>query len=168
MRCASRGPNNDKERVMWLAAIQLVSGRHWQDNRARIDAELAALPARRPLLALLPENFALFGERQGYLDGAETIGKAHPAATGRLGQGARDLAGGRAMPTRIPGRTISTPAPWCSTRTVSSGVTTTRSTCSTWTWRTITDATGVRDLQPRRGACAGGLPPWSPRPVDLL
>ena len=52
---------------MWLAAIQLVSGRHWQDNREQIAAELAALPKERPLLVLLPENFALFGERQGYL-----------------------------------------------------------------------------------------------------
>lgn len=60
---------------MWLAAIQLVSGRHWQDNREQIAAELAALPAERPLLVLLPENFALFGERQGYLDGAERIGE---------------------------------------------------------------------------------------------
>ncbi|MGL5815544.1 MAG: carbon-nitrogen hydrolase family protein [Aeromonas sp.] len=59
---------------MWLAAIQLISGRHWQDNQARIAAELAALPPERPLLALLPENFALFGERQGYLDGAEPLG----------------------------------------------------------------------------------------------
>lgn len=59
---------------MWLAAIQLVSGRHWQDNREQIAAELAALPKERPLLVLLPENFALFGERQGYLDGAEAIG----------------------------------------------------------------------------------------------
>ncbi|MEG0009301.1 MAG: carbon-nitrogen hydrolase family protein [Aeromonas sp.] len=59
---------------MWLAAIQLVSGRHWQDNKAQIAAELAALPPERPLLALLPENFALFGERQGYLDGAEPLG----------------------------------------------------------------------------------------------
>ncbi|WP_169047247.1 carbon-nitrogen hydrolase family protein [Aeromonas salmonicida] len=60
---------------MWLAAIQLVSGRYWQDNREQIAAELAALPAERPLLVLLPENFALFGERQGYLDGAERIGE---------------------------------------------------------------------------------------------
>ncbi|CAM4001777.1 carbon-nitrogen hydrolase family protein [Aeromonas bestiarum] len=59
---------------MWLAAIQLVSGRCWQDNREQIAAELALLPSERPLLVLLPENFALFGERQGYLDGAETIG----------------------------------------------------------------------------------------------
>ncbi|MGL5555680.1 MAG: carbon-nitrogen hydrolase family protein, partial [Aeromonas veronii] len=59
---------------MWLAAIQLVSGRHWQDNREQIAAELAALPKERPLLVLLPENFGLFGERQGYLDGAEAIG----------------------------------------------------------------------------------------------
>ena len=58
---------------MWLAAIQLISGRHWQDNRAQIAAELAALPKERPLLVLLPENFALFGERQGYLDGAEPL-----------------------------------------------------------------------------------------------
>ena len=49
---------------MWLAAIQLISGRHWQDNKAQIAAELAALPKERPLLVLLPENFALFGERQ--------------------------------------------------------------------------------------------------------
>ncbi|MFM4969575.1 carbon-nitrogen hydrolase family protein [Aeromonas veronii] len=59
---------------MWLAAIQLVSGRHWQDNREQIATELAMLPKDRPLLVLLPENFALFGERQGYLDGAEAIG----------------------------------------------------------------------------------------------
>ncbi|MFM4994358.1 carbon-nitrogen hydrolase family protein [Aeromonas sanarellii] len=89
---------------MWLAAIQLVSGRHWQDNRARIDAELAALPARRPLLALLPENFALFGERQGYLDGAETIGEG--PIQQQLAAWAREhgiwLVAG-AMPTRIPG-----------------------------------------------------------------
>lgn len=50
---------------MWLAAIQLVSGRRWQDNREQIAAELALLPSERPLLVLLPENFALFGERQG-------------------------------------------------------------------------------------------------------
>ncbi|MGL4716785.1 MAG: carbon-nitrogen hydrolase family protein [Aeromonas sp.] len=60
---------------MWLAAMQLVSGRHWQDNRLEIASELAALPPQRPLLVLLPENFALFGERQGYLDGAEVIGE---------------------------------------------------------------------------------------------
>jgi len=41
---------------MWLAAIQLVSGRRWQDNREQIAAELAALPKERPLLVLLPEQ----------------------------------------------------------------------------------------------------------------
>lgn len=94
---------------MWLAAIQLVSGRHWQDNRAQIAAELAALPAERPLLVLLPENFALFGERQGYLDGAETIGPDLSGAAPiqqQLAAWAREygiwLVAG-AMPTRIPG-----------------------------------------------------------------
>lgn len=96
---------------MWLAAIQLISGRHWQDNRARIEAELAALPEERPLLALLPENFALFGERQGYLDGAETIGPDPSGAAPiqrQLAEWAREhgiwLVAG-AMPTRIPGST---------------------------------------------------------------
>jgi predicted amidohydrolase len=88
---------------MWLAAIQLVSGRRWQDNRVRIDAELAALPKERPLLVLLPENFALFGERQGYLDGAETIGEGPIQA--QLAEWARHygiwLVAG-AMPTRMP------------------------------------------------------------------
>lgn len=96
---------------MWLAAIQLISGRHWQDNKTQIAAELAALPAERPLLALLPENFALFGERQGYLDGAEAIGtepgEAGPIQT-QLAAWAREhgiwLVAG-AMPTRIPGST---------------------------------------------------------------
>ena len=81
---------------MWLAAIQLVSGRHWQDNREQIAAELAALPKERPLLVLLPENFALFGERQGYLDGAEAIGEG--PIQQQLAEWARDygnLAGGR-------------------------------------------------------------------------
>ncbi|WP_429233823.1 carbon-nitrogen hydrolase family protein [Aeromonas salmonicida] len=89
---------------MWLAAIQLVSGRHWQDNREQIAAELAALPAERPLLVLLPENFALFGERQGYLDGAERIGEG--PIQQQLAAWARDygiwLVAG-AMPTAIPG-----------------------------------------------------------------
>ncbi|WP_113720776.1 carbon-nitrogen hydrolase family protein [Aeromonas salmonicida] len=89
---------------MWLAAIQLVSGRHWQDNREQIAAELAALPAERPLLVLLPENFALFGERQGYLDGAERIGEG--PIQQQLAAWAKELgiwlvAG--AMPTAIPG-----------------------------------------------------------------
>jgi deaminated glutathione amidase len=88
---------------MWLAAIQLVSGRRWQDNRAQIDAELAALPKERPLLVLLPENFALLGERQGYLDGAEAIGEG-PIQT-QLAEWARHygiwLVAG-AMPTRMP------------------------------------------------------------------
>ena len=89
---------------MWLAAIELVSGRQWQDNREEIAAQLAALPAGRPLLALLPENFALFGERQGYLDGAEAIGDGPIQA--QLAEWAREhgiwLVAG-AMPTTIPG-----------------------------------------------------------------
>ena len=89
---------------MWLAAIQLISGRHWQDNRAQIAAELAALPKERPLLVLLPENFALFGERQGYLDGAEALGEG-PIQT-QLAAWAREhgiwLVAG-AMPTTIAG-----------------------------------------------------------------
>ncbi|MGE6108712.1 carbon-nitrogen hydrolase family protein [Aeromonas sobria] len=89
---------------MWLCAMQLVSGRGWADNRARIAEQLAALPPERPLLVLLPENFALFGERQGYLDGAEALGEG-PIQT-QLAAWAREygiwlLAG--AMPTRIPG-----------------------------------------------------------------
>ncbi|MEV3816232.1 carbon-nitrogen hydrolase family protein [Aeromonas salmonicida] len=89
---------------MWLAAIQLVSGRYWQDNREQIAAELAALPAERPLLVLLPENFALFGERQGYLDGAERIGEG--PIQQQLAAWAKEfgiwLVAG-AMPTAIPG-----------------------------------------------------------------
>jgi len=88
---------------MWLAAIQLVSGRCWQDNREQIAAELALLPSERPLLVLLPENFALFGERQGYLDGAEAIGAGPIQA--QLAEWARHygiwLVAG-AMPTRMP------------------------------------------------------------------
>jgi len=94
---------------MWLAAIQLVSGRRWQDNREQIAAELALLPRERPLLVLLPENFALFGERQGYLDGAETIGPDLSGAAPiqrQLAEWARDygiwLVAG-AMPTTIAG-----------------------------------------------------------------
>ncbi|MBX9563249.1 carbon-nitrogen hydrolase family protein [Aeromonas hydrophila] len=94
---------------MWLAAIQLVSGRRWQDNREQIAAELALLPSERPLLVLLPENFALFGERQGYLDGAETIGPDLSGAAPiqrQLAEWARDygiwLVAG-AMPTTIAG-----------------------------------------------------------------
>ncbi|WP_033135054.1 carbon-nitrogen hydrolase family protein [Aeromonas finlandensis] len=94
---------------MWLAAIQLVSGRHWRDNREQIAAELAALPKERPLLVLLPENFALFGERQGYLDGAEAIGPDLSGAAPiqqQLAEWARDfgiwLVAG-AMPTTIAG-----------------------------------------------------------------
>lgn len=94
---------------MWLAAIQLVSGRHWQDNREQIAAELAALPKERPMLVLLPENFALFGERQGYLDGAEAIGPDQSGAAPiqqQLAEWARDfgiwLVAG-AMPTTIAG-----------------------------------------------------------------
>ena len=88
---------------MWLAAIQLVSGRHWQDNREQIAAELAALPKARPLLVLLPENFALFGERQGYLDNAEAIGEGpiqQQLALWAREQGIWLVAG--AMPTRMP------------------------------------------------------------------
>ncbi|MGL4479858.1 MAG: nitrilase-related carbon-nitrogen hydrolase, partial [Aeromonas veronii] len=89
---------------MWLAAIQLISGRYWQDNREQIAAELAALPKERPLLVLLPENFALFGERQGYLDGAEAIGEG--PIQQQLAEWARDygiwLVAG-AMPTTISG-----------------------------------------------------------------
>lgn len=89
---------------MWLAAIQLVSGRNWQDNREQIAAELALLPSARPLLVLLPENFALFGERQGYLDSAETIGEG--PIQQQLAEWARDygiwLVAG-AMPTTIAG-----------------------------------------------------------------
>ena len=169
MRSASDGGNNDKERLMWLAAIQLVSGRRWQDNREQIAAELALLPSERPLLVLLPENFALFGERQGYLDGAESIGEG--PIQRQLAEWARDygiwlVAGPCRPPSPVP--TISTPVPWCSTPAASARATTTRSTCSMWTWRTITVLPGIGNLQPRRGACAGGLPVWSPRPLDLL
>jgi len=98
---------------MWLAAIQLVSGRHWQDNREQIATEFAMLPKERPLLVLLPENFALFGERQGYLDGAESISSDLSAALSgatpiqqQLAEWARDygiwLVAG-AMPTTISG-----------------------------------------------------------------
>lgn len=89
---------------MWLSALQLVSGRHWPANRELIVALLAELPAERPLLALLPENFALFGERQGYLDGAESLGEGPIQA--QLAEWAREhniwLVAG-AMPTRIEG-----------------------------------------------------------------
>ena len=94
---------------MWLAALQLVSGRHWQDNRDQIAAELATLPEARPLLVLLPENFALFGERQGYLDGAEAIGPDLSGAApiqqtaGRMGSRSWHLAGGRSHADPDPG-----------------------------------------------------------------
>lgn len=89
---------------MWLCALQLVSGRDWAGNRARIAELLATLPAERPLLVLLPENFALFGERQGYADSAEVLGEG-PIQT-QLAAWARHygiwLVAG-AMPTRIEG-----------------------------------------------------------------
>ncbi|MGB6188344.1 MAG: carbon-nitrogen hydrolase family protein [Aeromonas molluscorum] len=94
---------------MWLCAMQLISGRHWADNRAQIASLLAALPSARPLLVLLPENFALFGERQGYLDGAEALATAPSEAEpiqAQLARWAQEqgiwLVAG-AMPTTIPG-----------------------------------------------------------------
>jgi deaminated glutathione amidase len=91
---------------MWLCAMQLISGRHWADNRAQIARLLAELPPARPLLVLLPENFALFGERQGYLDGAECLGEGpiqSQLASWAQEHGIWLVAG--AMPTRIPGST---------------------------------------------------------------
>jgi predicted amidohydrolase len=89
---------------MWLCALQLVSARRWPENRDQIANLLAQLPAERPLLALLPENFALFGERQGYLDGAEVPGEGpiqHQLAEWARHYGIWLVAG--AMPTRIDG-----------------------------------------------------------------
>ena len=113
-----RGPNNDKERVMWLAAIQLVSGRHWQDNRARIDAELAALPARRPRWPCCRRTSPCSASARVIWTVPRRWGRPHPAATGRLGQGARDLAGGRGHADPDPGGgPYPHQLPWCSTRT---------------------------------------------------
>lgn len=59
---------------MWLAAIQLISDMDWLSSRAQIESQLASLPSERPMLVLLPENFALLADRQSYLAHAEVIG----------------------------------------------------------------------------------------------
>ena len=45
---------------MIVVAIQLNGAADWQRNRQQIAFQLAALPARRPGLVLLPENFAVW------------------------------------------------------------------------------------------------------------
>ena len=60
---------------MKLVAIQLNSGAEWWHNRREIAALLAALPAERPCLVLLPENFACLGAVSDYHALAEPLGQ---------------------------------------------------------------------------------------------
>ena len=60
---------------MKLVAIQLNSGAEWLHNRREIAALLAELPAERPCLVLLPENFACLGTVSDYHSLAELLGQ---------------------------------------------------------------------------------------------
>ena len=60
---------------MKLVAIQLNSGAEWLHNRREIAALLAELPAERPCLVLLPENFACLGTVSDYHSLAEPLGQ---------------------------------------------------------------------------------------------
>ena len=60
---------------MKLVAIQLNSGAEWLHNRREIAALLAELPAERPCLVLLPENFACLGTVRDYHSLAEPRGQ---------------------------------------------------------------------------------------------
>lgn len=60
---------------MKLVAIQLNSSAEWLHNRREIAAQLARLPAERPCLVLLPENFACLGSVSDYHALAEPLGQ---------------------------------------------------------------------------------------------
>lgn len=59
---------------MKLAVVQLNSQPQWEENRQQIAAQLALLPPQRPMLVLLPENFAAFGTTADYQAIAEPLG----------------------------------------------------------------------------------------------
>lgn len=59
---------------MQLIVLQLNSQPDWTPNRAAIGQLLASLPAARPALVLLPENFACLGSRDTYQALAEPLG----------------------------------------------------------------------------------------------
>lgn len=59
---------------MQLIVLQLNSQPDWTLNRAAIGQLLASLPAARPALVLLPENFACLGSRDAYQALAEPLG----------------------------------------------------------------------------------------------
>ena len=133
-----------KERVMWLAAMQLISGRTWQDNRERIAAELASLPGSA-LAGAAAGKLRPLWRAAGYLDGAEPLGNGpiqQQLSDWAKSHGIWLVAG--AMPTAIAGADhIHTSTLVFDPDGELKGITT-RSTCSTWTWRTITAATGSR------------------------
>ena len=58
---------------MIVVAIQLTSQADWQNNRQAIVAQLEQLPAERPCLVLLPENFACLGSVADYHAIAEPL-----------------------------------------------------------------------------------------------
>lgn len=60
---------------MKLAVLQLNSQAQWEPNRQQIAALLMRLPAERPLLVLLPENFAALGSTADYQAIAEPVGE---------------------------------------------------------------------------------------------
>ena len=100
--------------------MQLISGRTWQDNWSGSPPSWRVCPGA-PLLVLLPENFALFGERQGYLDGQSYWAMAQSSSNSLIGP--NPTASGwwpGPCPPPSPVPTTSTPAPWCSIPTASS------------------------------------------------
>ena len=91
---------------MIVVAIQLNGAADWQRNRQQIAFQLAALPARRPCLVLLPENFACLGGPADYQALAEPLGEG--PIQQQLAAWAREygiwLVAG-SLPTLCPGET---------------------------------------------------------------
>jgi len=59
---------------MQLVALQINAQADWPANQSQIAALLHQLPAERPCLVLLPENFACMGASQNYKQMAEPMG----------------------------------------------------------------------------------------------
>ncbi len=59
---------------MQLVALQLNSQADWAVNQSKIQTLLEQLPAARPCLVLLPENFACMGTTKDYQQLAEPVG----------------------------------------------------------------------------------------------